>query len=360
MKRTVKLKLVNYYIISHVVMTTLMVTVVMAGLYIFIGFISELPDIGSGGYGVTDALLYVLMTMPINIYNLFPMIALLGSLIGLGIMASRNEITILRASGMSVMRITRVVLGAAVIMVFIALAIGEGIGPGLANNAGNQKIIAKNNDHAFRSRQGIWLRDHNDFIYINKILPGMRLSGVTDFHFNNYHELQSASFSQNAYRLRDRWYLLNTRATYFDHHQTRVVETDKQTWRVTVNPNLLKVFEVQPDSMSLFELHNYIEYQQKNDLEAAQYDFNFWQRLFQPLAILVMIALGLSFVFGPLRSVTIGSRIVTGIIIGFSFYLLNRFLGPFSLVYQVSPIVAAAFPIVIFSLLSLWLLWRVK
>jgi len=84
----------------------------------------------------------------------------------------------------------------------------------------------------------------------------------------------------------------------------------------------------------------------------------YWRKLFQPLSVGVMMMLALSFIFGPLRSVTAGARIVTGICFGFLFYVVNEIFGPLSLVYNVTPLAAALMPSVLFLLITWWLLSR--
>lgn len=95
-------------------------------------------------------------------------------------------------------------------------------------------------------------------------------------------------------------------------------------------------------------------------MSASTFKLAFWQRLVQPFAALVMIMLAIPFIFGPLRSVTMGLRIVTGAAVGFAFYLLNQFFGPFCLVYQIPVFLGAILPTLFFAGLGFWLLKRVR
>ena len=69
-----------------------------------------------------------------------------------------------------------------------------------------------------------------------------------------------------------------------------------------------------------------------------------------------MIGLAVPFVFGSLRTKPIGFRILIGVMMGFGFYMLNEFIGPFSLLYQIPPFLAAASPLLLFALLNILLL----
>ena len=71
-----------------------------------------------------------------------------------------------------------------------------------------------------------------------------------------------------------------------------------------------------------------------------------------------MMLLALSFIFGSLRSVTAGARIVTGICFGFLFYVINEIFGQMSVVYSVPALVGAIMPSLLFLGVIWWLLSR--
>ena len=82
------------YIGVHVFLAILSVLGVIVGLALLFAFIDELGDI-EGGYGLLQALEYVLLTTPRRLYEMLPMAALIGCLIGLGTLASNSELTIM-------------------------------------------------------------------------------------------------------------------------------------------------------------------------------------------------------------------------------------------------------------------------
>jgi lipopolysaccharide export system permease protein len=106
---------------------------------------------------------------------------------------------------------------------------------------------------------------------------------------------------------------------------------------------------VEPESMSLQKLNEYSRSLEKNHVQAGAFQLEFWQRIFQPLAILTMILLAIPFVFTAPRSLNVGRRILLAIIVGFIFYLTEELLGQFSIVFQFPPIIAALLPILLFA-----------
>ena len=104
------MRILDRYIAQTVISGTLMTLMVLGALLAFVDFVGEIDDVGKGQYGVTEAALYVLLSLPKRLYELFPTAVLLGSLLGLGTLAGNSELIVVRASGVSIFRIARSVL----------------------------------------------------------------------------------------------------------------------------------------------------------------------------------------------------------------------------------------------------------
>ncbi len=127
-------------------------------------------------------------------------------------------------------------------------------------------------------------------------------------------------------------------------------------WDVPLKPKIFGMGNKEPDEMTLHELRQFLRAQKSTNQFAMSYRLDYWQRIFQPLTTLVMMMLAIPFIFGPLRSSTMGSKLLAGATVGFGFYILNRFLGPLSMVLQWPPILAAAGPTFVFALLGIYLM----
>ena len=125
-----------------------------------------------------------------------------------------------------------------------------------------------------------------------------------------------------------------------------------------LTPDKLGVVALDPDALSISGLHNYVKYLKSSGQDPGRYQLNMWSKIFQPLSVAVMMLMALSFIFGPLRSVPMGVRVVTGISFGFIFYVLDQIFGPLTLVYGIPPIIGALLPSASFFLISLWLMMR--
>jgi len=84
----------------------------------------------------------------------------------------------------------------------------------------------------------------------------------------------------------------------------------------------------------------------------------FWDKAMQPLTIVSLVLIAISFVFGPLRQVTMGYRIFTGVVVGLVFRTSQDLLGPASVVFGFSPFLAVMFPALVCCVIGLVLLRR--
>ena len=96
-----------------------------------------------------------------------------------------------------------------------------------------------------------------------------------------------------------------------------------------------------------------------NNLAVTDYKVAFWKKVVQPFSILIMSYLAVPFVLGPLRSCSRGLRLVVGVILGASFYLLNALFCPLVTVISFPPSIAAILPPMIFLSLAVYLAIRV-
>ena len=93
-------------------------------------------------------------------------------------------------------------------------------------------------------------------------------------------------------------------------------------------------------------------------LNNDNYWLAFWSKLFKPLATMALVLMAISFIFGPLRSVTLGQRVFIGVLVGFAFQISQDLLSPASLVFGFSPLIAVLLPSVCCAGIGFFLLHR--
>lgn len=345
------------YIASSVLLAILAVLGIIVGLGGLFAFIDELGDLGPQ-YGSLQALFYVLMTLPRRLYEMLPMAALIGCLIGLGGLASSSELTIMRAAGVSLLRIVWAVMKPMLLVLLAGLLIGEFLAPWSEGHAQTYRATAQGGGSAQSARHGLWHRQGSEYIHINAVQSGGRLLGVTRYQFDDQRRLRQASFAQRARYQGDHWLLEGVQTTRLLDDRSEVQQQASERWAIQLDPQLLDTVVLSPDALSISGLWRYSHYLAEQGLNNGTYWLAFWSKVLQPLVTAALVLMAISFIFGPLRSVTLGQRIFTGVLVGFSFRIAQDLLGPASLVFGFSPLLAVLVPALVCALAGIVLLRR--
>lgn len=354
------MRILQRYIGKHVLQMTGIVLLALLGLEIFMLLMSQLNSLGNGDYGLPQVFLYVLLNLPEQLYGLFPMAGLLGVLLALGILASHSELIVMRAAGLSILNISEMVMKAVLLLILIASLIGEVIAPLAARTAIYQKQFAISKGQALTTARGVWVRDRNDFIHIQKVLSEHRVEGITRYQFNDQQELARASFAERGYYENSGWKMTNIRETQFLDNRTKAIHVSEATWHLGINPTVLRDVELDASAMTLPQLYETIRYHHQIGIHQSSEESAFWQRILQPFSSCVMMFLAIPFVFGPLRGVNLSLKLLAGIGAGFGFYILNQLFTPLSVVLQWPPFVSAVLPTLLFAGVGFILLKRIR
>ncbi|AHI29650.1 LPS export ABC transporter permease LptG [Marinobacter similis] len=337
---------IDGYVMRTVGGAMFLVMVVVLSLDLIFGFIAELEDTRNN-YQTLEALWYVALTLPRRIYDYLPLGAFMGCLVGLGSMASSSELTVIRAAGVSLKRIVWSAMKPALVVVVLGVLIGEYVAPPAERLAQSEKAVALGAGSNVASATGVWHREGDVFIHLNAVQPNGVLHGVSLFRFNEERELQSASFAKRGIFQGDHWRLEDVRRTLLENEGTALETEQSMRWETGLSPQVLSVLIVKPENLSMSGLYTYASYLEEQDLNASRYWLAFWKKTLMPLGTGVMVLVAISFIFGPLRSVTMGFRVFTGLLVGLLFKYMQDLLGPMSLVYGFNPMLAVLIPIAI-------------
>jgi lipopolysaccharide export system permease protein len=353
---------------AHIRNTVLLSMLVVVSLIISVDLVfslaEEIADTDEN-YSLLNALSYIALTLPTSIYELLSFTALGGALIGLGILASNNELVVIQAAGVSIWRIVGCVLKPTLLIMVISLLLGEYIAPPLEQLAQSNKAVQQSGNASISSEQGIWRKVANEYIHINAIAPGGKiLYGITRYEVGANRNILSSSFAESASYIEQGdssyWRLTNVRESNFAGASISRQEYLQEDWQIDLSPELLAVLLVEPDRQSISGLYRFAQFFEAQGLDSATYFLAFWKKLLQPLATLVLVILAISFVFGPLRESTMGFRVFVALGIGLAFTIMQRLMEPASLLYGFSPVLAVLTPIIFCAALGLFLMRRVR
>jgi lipopolysaccharide export system permease protein len=348
------------YIAVHVLAAMLLVLLVLGGLDLVFTAVDELGDT-RGDYNSLAALQYVLLLFPRHVYELLPLIALIGALAGLGILASANELVAMQAAGVSRRRIVRGVMLPTLLVMLSGVLIGEFAMPLFELRAEVHKATASGRQVGL-SRYGHWERDGSTFLHFNAMEADGVLQNVSLLEFDAQQRIVRSIEAARAVYTPDpagapQWMLQDGRELRFSygddgHGSSSQASFAALTQQLDLSPETLSVLIVDADTMALRDLWRHANRFERQGQDASLYYLAFWKKLLQPLTTALLVLVAVSFIFGPLREATMGSRVFTAICFGLGFTILQRLLHNLGLVYQLSPLLVVLLPLLLTALLA--------
>jgi lipopolysaccharide export system permease protein len=353
------MRIVDRYIGRAIWVNILLALLVLGGMDSLFAFIAELEDL-SPTYRPTDAAIFAFATFPRRCYEFIAVSSLMGTLLALGTMASSSELTVMRAAGVSLARIVLASLIPVTIFALLALLLGQFVIPPAEQYGRAHRAAQQGDGTMLKVKQGNWHRDGDDIIHISAIARDGTLHGVRRFTFADGGELRAMSHAQLAQREEGTWILQQNRATQLHDEGVLVHEKPQLPWASQLTPEMIELVISRPEFLSISRLYAYSGFLEEQGLDNRSYALAFWKKILQPVATAIMVLLAVSFIFGPLRSVTVGLRIMVGLIIGLLFHYLQDFMVHASTVFDVPPWFATLMPISVFLGVGIILIRRVR
>jgi len=338
-------RVIRGYLFRSIIGMILLVLSVLLGLAAFIEFVTQLDDIGTGNYGIFQTLIYTLLKLPNLANQMLPMAVLLGALLGLGGLANHGELIILRAAGVSLVRLARSVMWTGLALSLFALILGEYIGPPLDNFARQYRAEAKHEGEAVATGKSVWIRDGNTFLNVSRLTDDFRLGGVYLYRIDPGGMLAGIGRADSAgIDDANQWVLSNFEESLFVSDGVKTNKVRRSTQPNNLSADLIGLTVVRPGSLTGSELFRYVQYLKRNDLDAQRYEVAFWSRIAAAVAVTPMCVLALPFVFGRLRSSGSGARMVIGLMVGLGYFLASRGLADGGQVFDLNPLLIAWLP----------------
>lgn len=347
----------NRYVASSVISSVTLALIVILALDLIGALLNEIEDI-EGLYNYNEVMIYLALTLPRRIYEYIPFSSLVGCLVGLGLLASSSELTVMRAAGVSIKRICWMTLRASFVFIGLAMFLGEYVIPYSDQMAESRRALAQGDVRSLQAERGLWNREKDDFIHINAVLPNGKLFGITRYQFDQHGEMIASSFTEQAIYIKDYWQEEGVDVTRFSEAGVERQHYASRRWDSELTPELLNVLVLEPEALSMQSLYSYASYLDAQTLDSREYWLAFWQKVLQPFITASLVLIAISFVFGPLRQVTLGHRIFTGLVFGIVFRTIQDMLGPSSLVFGFPPVIAVLAPLLLCLMIGLILLRR--
>src|SRR6267154_4782583 len=352
------MSVLDRYIVRAILSSVLLVMLVILALGALFVFIDQQDDIGTGHYTALGAFWYTLLNLPQLAYELLPITALIGALLGLGSLARGSELTVVRASGVSIARLAGMALLAGLLLLAAELLLGEVLAPPLQQAAREQKAFSKLSNVSFGGA-GAWVRDGDLILNVAGQYSQRQFGSMQIFELSPQHRLIALGHATRATAgSRGRWLLSDYTESRFADDAVTTRPPGQRLLASNLTAGFLGLAVEDPKQLTSRALWRLISYYRSNALDTREYLFAFWSRIARTLAIAFSVLLAIPFVLGSLRSAGAGTRMMLGLILGISFFLLQRLIESGTIVFDLNPVVLAWLPTALLAAVTVGLLAR--
>ncbi|MGP4712767.1 MULTISPECIES: LPS export ABC transporter permease LptG [unclassified Psychrobacter] len=382
-----KLSVLSRYVKLNALLAIVAAVLGLWALQLLFSYLNELDSLDEG-YTLGAALKYIFYRSPYFLEQFIPTGALLGAVVGLGLLANKSELVVMRAAGVSIYRIVGWVLQPALLFVLLALAINQFILP--QSNQLAREINDNDSRALITSVRGYWTvqprvksdasgsmqPDGSDILYIDYADVAGNIGEVKRWHLDNNGNLQTATraeggrYSQRVPVSRDNndaasdqyryeWQLNNmTELTISQGFESSQATAASDVLSLPFAPESVYLLTRDAEDLSLTQLYDHRQFMRGQGNRSLEHELAFWQKLLSPLSILSLVIVACSFVFGSLRTHSLGLRIVVALLFGLLFSYLQDLVGFISLATGFSPMLMVLLPIIGSAALGVYLIKR--
>lgn len=346
------------YLLQHYMSGMLKVTGLTVALVLLIDGIGNIRRFSyRETFNWPDVLLLVVNRIPGFVALLLPPILLLVTLLVVTRLSRQNEITVMRASGISIPRILWPFLAGGLLVSGVQFFLENTVVPHTSQVVRNLKARLMTNP-ARGDNVGIWRREAGRIIHVQKSAQGGQLLlGVTIDRFAANGGLlerlkaRSARFRDGAWRL-----MTGTRFRFKPILTTH--RFANRPWATKLQPDRFRRIDAEeaPQSLSLQALTERAAALHQHGQENTRFQVFRHSRMASPATILAAVLLAFPFALRLPRQAGATRSLIAGLLIGFAMFVVRDLATALGLGNRLSPVMAAWMPVLFFAGTGLFLL----
>jgi lipopolysaccharide export system permease protein len=350
------------YLAREIYRSTSVVLIALLGLFTFFTLVDELDTVGDKF--PLAALFYLqVLSIPTRLYDLLPVGVLIGAILALSSLAQRNELVILRVSGVSGFGLLRMLWTVSLPIIFGALILSEFLTPMAEIKSSETNLLMRGKVEGGRLASGHWFKEPTvnggtRIINVGNLLASGNVANVRVYEFPDGLALSLIAQSETARFIDGKLVMQKVTENHIDPSIEKTLSDAKAstTPSVTVTHSAERSFDTSlsadrlvariltPERMSLLALYDYIDYLTRNQIKADRQIVAIWRKLAYPFTLLVMLTIAAPISFMQTRRGGVGAKVFLGILLGTGFFMLNQLALNVSLLYNWSPVVTALLP----------------
>ena len=287
------MKLLNRYIFFEFLRTSLSVLAGIILLFLVVMFLKEADDLIKYQAGMSQIGRYYLYSIPGMIGQALPFAALIGTLLSLGSLSRHQEITAMRAGGMSLLRIILPVLVGGTLLSLFGLLNNEVIMPEYTARAAyiRNVEVEKKQERIIFQQQRLWLRGpDNSIANIDLVTPDRReMIGVNIFKLNPDFSVRERISAKRLVWQDDAWRIRQSTKFLPTARSVVVGTADNEIYNVVDRPEDMGMIVKDSEEMNFTELWEYVRKLKSSGYKVVRYEVDLYGKLATPFACLLMV-----------------------------------------------------------------------
>ncbi len=359
------------YLAREIYRSTSVVLLALLGLFMFFTLVDELDTVGEK-FPLTALFYLQALSVPTRLYDLLPIGLLIGAILALAGLAQRNELVILRVSGVSGMGMLKMLWLISIPIVLAATVLSEFITPIAEIKSSEANLLMRGRVEGGRLVSGYWFKEPTSdggtrIINIGRLLASGNAADLRIYEFPDGTALSLMSTAESARFVDGNLIMENVIETRIAPEVKEVLADAKVSERpvvvkekiasrkveTTLSAERLVARILTPERMTLKALHDYIQYLEHNQLQSDRQVVAVWRKLAYPFTLVVMLTIAAPIGFMQTRRGGVGAKVFLGILLGTGFFMINQLALNVGLLYKWPPIVTALLPNVTATLLAL-------
>ena len=352
--------IVDYHIGREITVNTVMVGTWLLCIYLFINLLDLMEDVR-----IEDQLDYVFQVLALSIprmmYELAPMVLLIGTILASAKLSRSNELVALQASGVSKYRIATSMVGYSVVAAILMLLWGELVVPKSEIWQDQVKVSQDSKLSAQPAKDGLWYRDKNQFINVTLTLKEDTLGNIDIFHFDDQGRLVKLTNAAGGVINTEENTLKLFGVTESVLENRRIVQqvTESKDYRIEAELKVIGAHERDTAQLTILDLYRAANFLQVNGLKTEFIDLAFWNRIIMPISLLVMALFALLFTYKIRPRVNNGHLVFIGLMFGLLYFALQQSVGYITMLNGLQPIVGTLSAFLAFLLAAIISLVRI-
>jgi lipopolysaccharide export system permease protein len=342
----------------------MLILVALLTFFAIFDIMREMGEMGKGTYSLGAVMTFVGLSQAGHVGVIFPVAALLGTLFALSRLSNSSELTVMRASGLSLRTLSAYISVIGILFTVLTFVFGEYIAPAADDTAKQMRLTATSSLVGREFRSGFWVKDGLNFVNIQNVAPDLKLNNIRVYEFDKTFRLLSISIIKDAVYEKDkRWQISNVEKTYFEGQNAgggaRIERLPNAIWKSELTPDLLEALKLQPSQMSVAKLSAYVEHLRENKQETSRFELAMWEKLLRPFAVVIMMLLAIPFAIGMNRMGGTGAKLMAGIMVGLVFHVLSQMAANLAMLNNWPPFLSTATPLALFAIVAMVAIaWR--